>query len=157
MVYGGLGHPLSRKREIVTHYFTKPRYSHKHANHFGLNGPVWVLGSWLRPPLLKINHSGIFSRLVGFFLAFGHNRSYPNYGYLNTWYVWKVISGLICWLWDIQDQMSYTKLSYTLGKPSTQTNRRYLNSKAMFVSIMSEINIPYALQYLTLCAYIFTL
>ena len=29
-------------------------------------------------------------------------------------------------------------------------------SKAMFASIISEINIPYALQYFTPCAYILT-
>ena len=56
-----------------------------------------------------------------------------------------------------KDRISAAKISYTLANPSTQINWRNLHSKAMLISIMSEIDIPYALQYLMLCAYSFTL
>ena len=45
------------------------------------------------------------------FKCFGHGtRDYPYSGYLNTWYVWKIILASISWLWDVQDQISNAKI-----------------------------------------------
>ena len=155
--------------EIVAYYLTKPQYNYKHASislflsHSPqlLTSSVWIvlfesLGHGCSPRYLKPTFLVLSSSAVGFFLAMGCTRSYLYQGYSNTWYVVKSHFSLFCWLCDVQDQIFAAKISYTLANPSTQTNRRYLPSIALFVSIMSEINIPYALQYLTLCAYIFT-